>query len=140
MDTSDKLKTVFENLREVVSAPITAIAETIQTAVSNLQSDKQEVSPTAEQESLIESESSSPDVVIAYDGTVEDELQKENEQTHSSLIETIREQASSAETEDQSRSAAVTVHDSSASVTTEPTNEQQTESVVSTGVSASSLL
>ncbi len=34
MDTSEKLKTVFESLREAVTAPITAITETIQNVVS----------------------------------------------------------------------------------------------------------
>lgn len=59
---------MFESLREVVTAPITAISETIQTAVSNLQSDKQEVSSTSGigLEPFLESASSS-NIVTASD-------------------------------------------------------------------------
>ena len=58
---------MFESLREVVTVPITAISETIQTAVSNLQSDKQEVSSTTDvgQELIPESASSSNIVTVS---------------------------------------------------------------------------
>lgn len=63
VDTSEKLRAVFESLREVVTAPITAISETIETAVSNLQSDKEEVSATSVvgQELILESTSDEND-------------------------------------------------------------------------------
>lgn len=118
MDASDKLKTVFENLREVVTAPITAISETIQTAVSNLQSDKQDVSSTSETEhplaSSVTQDSSSSNIVTASD-----------EKVHSSLAETIQDQTSSMETStkdehiieaDQSHAPAVTVHEETVAI------------------------
>jgi len=52
MDTSEQLKTVFESLREAAITSITAITETIQTTVSDLQSDKQEISSTSSTEQL----------------------------------------------------------------------------------------
>ena len=49
-ETQEEPKTVLGSLRDVVMAPISAITETIQTAVSNLQSDTLETAtvPSAE--------------------------------------------------------------------------------------------
>ncbi len=99
MDTSEKLKTVFENLQEVLTTPITAITETIQTAVSDLQPNQQEVPSAPDTEQLstsleenmstIKPESSS-NVVSPSD----DDSNKEIEQTQPSLLESIQKKVS----------------------------------------------
>jgi hypothetical protein len=92
------LKTVFETLREAVTAPITAITETIQTAVSNLQSDKQEVQSTTPLEDNVSTvvAKSSSDIVSASDETTADHSNKEIEETQSSLLDSIQEKVSKA--------------------------------------------
>jgi hypothetical protein len=99
VDTSEKLKTVFENLQEVLTTPITAITETIQTAVSDLQPNQQEVPSAPDTEQLstyleenvstIKPESSS-NVVSPSD----DDSNKEIEQTQPSLLESIQKKVS----------------------------------------------
>jgi hypothetical protein len=90
---------MFESLREAV----TTITETIQTAVSNLQSNKEEVPSTSSTEqattaleenvSIAAAELPS-DTVTVSDEKTHDDSHKENEQRQSSLLDTIQEKIS----------------------------------------------
>ncbi|CAF2742586.1 unnamed protein product [Rotaria sp. Silwood2] len=103
MDSSEKLKTVFESLQETITAPIIAITETIQTAMLNLQSDKQEISSSSSTEqlktalteniSIAETESPS-DVVKSTDDKTTDDSIKEIESTPSFSIDNTQENVS----------------------------------------------
>lgn len=58
-DTVKESRTIMDSLREAFTAPLTAITETIQTAVSNLQSDKQEVATASDIEQEVSTEDQS---------------------------------------------------------------------------------
>ncbi|CAF0795127.1 unnamed protein product [Rotaria sp. Silwood1] len=97
MDSAEKLKTVFETLQETITAPITAITETIQTTLLNLQSDKQEISSSSSTEQLkttlsesistVETESPS-NIVKPSDEKTTDDSNKEIEPSSPLLTET----------------------------------------------------
>ncbi|UJR26171.1 hypothetical protein I4U23_007515 [Adineta vaga] len=72
IDTLEESKTILESLGETISTPITAISETIQEAISNLQSDKQELSSVT---------------ISSSDQNINDQSNVEPEETSSSKLD-----------------------------------------------------
>jgi hypothetical protein len=106
MDTSEQLKTVFESLREAAITSITAITETIQTAVSDLQSDKQEITSTSSTEQLTTALAENTPTIEAQSSsniiTSSDEKTDDDSKTITSLTEPIQNVISiDARTEDE---------------------------------------
>jgi hypothetical protein len=106
MDTSEQLKTVFESLREAAITSIAAITETIQTAVSDLQSDKQEISSTSSTEQLTTALAENAPTIEAQSSsniiTSSDEKTDDDSKTITSLTEAIQNVISTdARTEDE---------------------------------------
>ncbi|CAF4275199.1 unnamed protein product, partial [Adineta steineri] len=78
VNTSEESKTVFESIREAITTPITALAESIQTTVSNFQSEEQET-PSIDEEKLASNVTSSlsdniQENVTTTDSRTEDEV------------------------------------------------------------------